>query len=157
MISWEKKPDISKQFTTKSKTFKIWWNIFQNVRNVWGIELREVLLRILINMLRNNELDCTNCIFVLFAAEIVGMGAATANETSFGARTRKWMFRTVGQLYKEQLSRLMSTLNNSNPNFVRCIIPNHEKKVIWQSVLRLCTRRYSSYNKLLTARRTLRM
>jgi myosin protein heavy chain len=61
-------------------------------------------------------------------AEIVGMGAATANETSFGARTRKGMFRTVGQLYKEQLSRLMSTLNNSNPNFVRCIIPNHEKK-----------------------------
>ena len=57
------------------------------------------------------------------------MGAQSANETSFGARTRKGMFRTVGQLYKEQLSKLMSTLNNTNPNFVRCIIPNHEKKV----------------------------
>lgn len=33
-----------------------------------------------------------------------------------------------GQLYKEQLAKLMATLRNTNPNFVRCIIPNHEKK-----------------------------
>ena len=63
-------------------------------------------------------------------AEIVGLGVAAASETSFGAsRTRKGMFRTVSQLYKEQLNRLMQTLNNTNPNFVRCIIPNHDKKV----------------------------
>ncbi|NXM04272.1 MYH9 protein, partial [Tyrannus savana] len=43
-------------------------------------------------------------------------------------KTRKGMFRTVGQLYKEQLAKLMATLRNTNPNFVRCIIPNHEKK-----------------------------
>ena len=57
------------------------------------------------------------------------MGAAAAVDTMFGSRTRKGMFRTVSQLYKEQLSKLMSTLRNTNPNFVRCIIPNHEKKV----------------------------
>ena len=53
------------------------------------------------------------------------------NETAFGAayKTKKGMFRTVGQLYKEQLSKLMATLRNTNPNFVRCIIPNHEKRV----------------------------
>ncbi|MEQ2206651.1 hypothetical protein XENOCAPTIV_001162 [Xenoophorus captivus] len=52
------------------------------------------------------------------------------NETAFGAayKTKKGMFRTVGQLYKEQLSKLMATLRNTNPNFVRCIIPNHEKR-----------------------------
>lgn len=38
------------------------------------------------------------------------------------------MFRTVSQLYKEQLNKLMITLRNTNPNFVRCIIPNHEKR-----------------------------
>ncbi|XP_064478099.1 myosin heavy chain, non-muscle-like isoform X2 [Ornithodoros turicata] len=61
-------------------------------------------------------------------ADIVGMGAATMGDTQFGARTRKGMFRTVSQLYKDQLSKLMVTLRNTNPNFVRCIIPNHEKK-----------------------------
>ena len=51
-----------------------------------------------------------------------------ADNPTFGQRTKKGMFRTVGQLYKEQLSKLMSTLRNTNPNFVRCIIPNHEKR-----------------------------
>lgn len=45
------------------------------------------------------------------------------------SKTKKGMFRTVGQLYKEQLTKLMTTLRNTNPNFVRCIIPNHEKRV----------------------------
>eukprot|EP00093_Oithona_nana_P005102 05102.XXX_237266_281506_1 [CDS] Oithona nana genome sequencing. len=61
-------------------------------------------------------------------AEIVGMAQQAMSDTQFGARTRKGMFRTVSQLYKEQLSRLMTTLKNTNPNFVRCIIPNHEKR-----------------------------
>jgi myosin protein heavy chain len=64
-------------------------------------------------------------------AEIVGMGATSSDGGAFGgprAATRKGMFRTVGQLYKEQLTKLMQTLNNTNANFVRCIIPNHEKK-----------------------------
>lgn len=57
------------------------------------------------------------------------MGVATlSGDTQFGARTRKGMFRTVSQLYKDQLSKLMNTLRNTNPNFVRCIIPNHEKR-----------------------------
>ncbi|XP_061839949.1 myosin-9-like isoform X2 [Nerophis lumbriciformis] len=56
--------------------------------------------------------------------KVVGM-----SDSMHGAfKTRKGMFRTVGQLYKEQLGNLMATLRNTNPNFVRCIIPNHEKK-----------------------------
>lgn len=61
-------------------------------------------------------------------ADIVSMSAADSSETAFGSRTRKGMFRTVSQLYKEQLTKLMNILNNTNPNFVRCIIPNHEKR-----------------------------
>uniref|UniRef100_A0A8C5C0P9 Uncharacterized protein n=1 Tax=Gadus morhua TaxID=8049 RepID=A0A8C5C0P9_GADMO len=44
-------------------------------------------------------------------------------------KSKKGMFRTVGQLHKESLGRLMTTLNNTQPNFIRCIIPNHEKRV----------------------------
>ena len=72
----------------------------------------------------------------VYSAEIVGMGATSGGDTAFGSRTRKGMFRTVGQTYKEQLFKLMQTLNNTNPNFVRCIIPNHEKKVKWQVIQR---------------------
>jgi len=61
-------------------------------------------------------------------AEIVGMAQQAMSDTQFGARTRKGMFRTVSQHYKDQLSKLMVTLRNTNPNFVRCIIPNHEKR-----------------------------
>merc|ERR1719422_1555669 len=61
-------------------------------------------------------------------AEIVGMAQQAMSDTQFGARTRKGMFRTVSQHYKDQLSKLMITLRNTNPNFVRCIIPNHEKR-----------------------------
>uniref|UniRef100_A0A5F8G841 Myosin heavy chain 10 n=1 Tax=Monodelphis domestica TaxID=13616 RepID=A0A5F8G841_MONDO len=62
---------------------------------------------------------------------IVGLDQVTGmTETAFGSayKTKKGMFRTVGQLYKESLSKLMATLRNTNPNFVRCIIPNHEKR-----------------------------
>lgn len=73
------------------------------------------------------------CFCVLSVVDrIIGLDqVAGMSETALpGAfKTRKGMFRTVGQLYKEQLAKLMATLRNTNPNFVRCIIPNHEKKV----------------------------
>ncbi|XP_067388870.1 myosin-10-like [Emydura macquarii macquarii] len=62
---------------------------------------------------------------------IVGLDQVSSmGDVSFGAsyKTKKGMFRTVGQLYKESLAKLMATLRNTNPNFVRCIIPNHEKR-----------------------------
>uniref|UniRef100_A0A673CAY7 Myosin-9 n=1 Tax=Sphaeramia orbicularis TaxID=375764 RepID=A0A673CAY7_9TELE len=79
----------------------------------------------------------TQCLFSLFfipfislsVDRIVGLDKVSGMSEMPGAfKTRKGMFRTVGQLYKEQLSKLMATLRNTNPNFVRCIIPNHEKK-----------------------------
>uniref|UniRef100_A0A8R1I4E6 Uncharacterized protein n=1 Tax=Caenorhabditis japonica TaxID=281687 RepID=A0A8R1I4E6_CAEJA len=61
-------------------------------------------------------------------AEFASICAAEMNETAFGMRSRKGMFRTVSQMHKEQLTKLMTTLRNTSPHFVRCIIPNHEKK-----------------------------
>ncbi|MBN3295757.1 MYH9 protein, partial [Amia calva] len=43
-------------------------------------------------------------------------------------KNSKGMFRTVGQLYKEQLAKLLVTLSDTKPHYVRCIIPNHEKQ-----------------------------
>ncbi|XP_077382230.1 uncharacterized protein LOC144021878 isoform X5 [Festucalex cinctus] len=61
----------------------------------------------------------------------VSSSSESSGPVTFGAsglKTKKGMFRTVGQLYKESLAKLMATLRNTNPNFLRCIIPNHEKR-----------------------------
>lgn len=44
------------------------------------------------------------------------------------SRVKKGLFRTVAQRHKEQLSSLMTQLNSTHPHFVRCIIPNHQKR-----------------------------
>lgn len=41
---------------------------------------------------------------------------------------KKGVFRTVSQKHKESLTSLMNQLYSTHPHFVRCIIPNEEKK-----------------------------
>ncbi|CAF1027431.1 unnamed protein product [Rotaria sordida] len=62
--------------------------------------------------------------------EIVGLAVTDQNDVISNVRSniKKGMFRTVSQLYKEQLTKLMNTLRNTKPHFVRCILPNHHKK-----------------------------
>ncbi|CAF4206252.1 unnamed protein product, partial [Rotaria sp. Silwood2] len=65
-----------------------------------------------------------------FTSEIIGLSAADPNNATSNLKpyNKKGMFRTIGKLYKEQLTKLMGTLKNTNPNFVRCILPNQQKK-----------------------------
>lgn len=70
------------------------------------------------------------CFSLHIVESIVGLEQVSSlGDSPPGGRPRRGMFRTVGQLYKESLSRLMATLSNTNPSFVRCIVPNHEKRV----------------------------
>lgn len=41
---------------------------------------------------------------------------------------KKGIFRTISQSHRENLRRLMELLGNTNPHFVRCILPNLKKK-----------------------------
>lgn len=71
-------------------------------------------------------------LFSVSADRVVGLDTIakmTDSSMPSASKTKKGMFRTVGQLYKESLAKLMTTLHNTQPNFVRCIIPNHEKRV----------------------------
>lgn len=43
-------------------------------------------------------------------------------------RSRRGAFRTVGQRHKEQLASLMAQLDSTQPHFVRCIVPNSDKR-----------------------------
>lgn len=65
----------------------------------------------------------------LVGLETMAKMAKSDSAAPTASKSKKGMFRTVGQLYKESLGKLMKTLHNTQPNFVRCIIPNHEKRV----------------------------
>ncbi|KAF7238787.1 Myosin-10 [Varanus komodoensis] len=95
-------------------TAELWKDEIQNIQKVYFFDSYAVAPQSPAEMDRIVGLD-----------QVSGMG-----DLAFGGsyKTKKGMFRTVGQLYKESLSKLMSTLRNTNPNFVRCIIPNHEKR-----------------------------
>ncbi|KFQ55435.1 Myosin-11 [Nestor notabilis] len=75
-----------------------------------------------------NSIHTFLCISVDRIVGLDQMAKMTESSLPSASKTKKGMFRTVGQLYKEQLTKLMTTLRNTNPNFVRCIIPNHEKR-----------------------------
>lgn len=54
--------------------------------------------------------------------------SGTDDDISSKVRGKKGQFRTVAQKHKEQLTSLMTQLYSTQPHFVRCIIPNEEKK-----------------------------
>ncbi|XP_077527356.1 myosin heavy chain isoform X47 [Haemaphysalis longicornis] len=55
-----------------------------------------------------------------------GLGASD-DKGGKGGRKKGSGFQTVSGLYREQLNKLMATLNSTSPHFVRCIIPNETK------------------------------
>ncbi|KAJ1721948.1 class II myosin [Coemansia erecta] len=64
----------------------------------------------------------------------VDPSSASAAAGGGGGRARvattlkRGAFRTVGQRHKDQLNLLMAQLNATQPHFVRCILPNGEKR-----------------------------
>lgn len=72
---------------------------------------------------------CVPTVDRVVGLETMAKMAKSDSAAPTASKSKKGMFRTVGQLYKESLGKLMTTLHNTQPNFVRCIIPNHEKRV----------------------------
>lgn len=110
----------------------IWYYLFRGLRADMRADMR------LYSALISIKNECWPGSLLPTVDRIVGLDQVSSGDSSgpvtFGAaglKTKKGMFRTVGQLYKESLTKLMATLRNTNPNFLRCIIPNHEKRVRW--------------------------
>ncbi|CAE6482090.1 unnamed protein product [Rhizoctonia solani] len=71
-------------------------------------------------------------ISTLFADFVdAGAGVVGGAGAAFGGvkkRVKKGAFRTVAQGHKERLANLLTTLQSTQPHFVRCIVPNGFKK-----------------------------
>lgn len=66
-----------------------------------------------------------------FVASLFADYASDVEDVSLLKRpsiVKKGAFRTVAQRHKEQLSTLMARLHETQPHFVRCILPNEDKR-----------------------------
>lgn len=58
----------------------------------------------------------------------VEYGERKLNNNNVQGHVRAGIFRTVAQKHRESLTQLMNQLGNTQPHFVRCILPNTQKQ-----------------------------
>ncbi|KAF9538125.1 hypothetical protein EC957_007221 [Mortierella hygrophila] len=63
-----------------------------------------------------------------YIASLFGDYLVEEEDFTVRGRAKKGAFRTVAQRHKEQLRSLMDHLYETRPHFVRCILPNEEKR-----------------------------
>eukprot|EP00122_Pirum_gemmata_P019590 Pgem_evm1s18334 len=85
------------------------------------------------NWLIKNQDPLNDNITALFANSAFGFLKSLYSDAGQAAsggssRSRRGAMRTVAFNYRDSLGSLMRTLHETSPHFVRCIIPNHEKK-----------------------------
>ncbi|KAM7386501.1 hypothetical protein PAMA_009217 [Pampus argenteus] len=82
--------------------------------------------------LEKNKDPLNETVVGLFQKSSMHLLALLFKEEETAAGTKKQRkgssFQTVSNFYREQLNKLMSTLRNTAPHFVRCIVPNEFKK-----------------------------
>lgn len=73
-------------------------------------------------------------------AEAEGRGKQTVTKK----KGKSASFMTVSMMYRESLNKLMNMLHQTHPHFIRCIIPNEQKKSG-----RFCFRKLPIFNQVL--------
>ena len=71
-------------------------------------------------LLAHSEISAIATLFSEYGEDTVSTGVLK--------KVKRGAFRTVGQRHKEQLGQLMHQLSSTQPHFVRCIVPNSEKR-----------------------------
>ncbi|XP_032833287.1 myosin-7-like [Petromyzon marinus] len=89
----------------------------------WLVKNKDPLNETVVGLYQKSSLKLLASLFANYA------GADSAADTSKkGAKKKGSSFQTVSALHRENLNKLMTNLRSTHPHFVRCIIPNEEKK-----------------------------
>lgn len=90
----------------------------------WIDKNKDPLSSNMIDLLSNSD----NFMIMDFFDSPSDMPNITDSPTKSPRKRRSGIFRTVAQRHKEQLDSLMTQLSDTHPHFVRCILPNSDKK-----------------------------
>lgn len=91
----------------------------------WLNKNKDPLSASMIELLANSNDTFVSDLFNLGSLEINAIDSPVKDSSP---RKKTGMFRTVAKRHKEQLTSLMDQLSKTYPHFVRCILPNNEKK-----------------------------
>uniref|UniRef100_A0A7E4VF43 Myosin motor domain-containing protein n=1 Tax=Panagrellus redivivus TaxID=6233 RepID=A0A7E4VF43_PANRE len=75
--------------------------------------------------------DKKNVIYLIwedYKTEVDREADASRGKTTEKKKGKSGSFMTVSMMYRESLNSLMSMLHQTHPHFIRCIIPNEQKK-----------------------------
>lgn len=75
--------------------------------------------------------DKKNLIYLIwesYKTEVDREEEASRGKASEKKKGKSGSFMTVSMMYRESLNSLMTMLNQTHPHFIRCIIPNEQKK-----------------------------
>uniref|UniRef100_S4RBY6 Myosin-7 n=1 Tax=Petromyzon marinus TaxID=7757 RepID=S4RBY6_PETMA len=88
----------------------------------WLIKNKDPLNETVVGLYQKSSLKLLSVLFANYAA------ADADAAKKGGAKKKGSSFQTVSALHRENLNKLMTNLRSTHPHFVRCIIPNEEKK-----------------------------
>ncbi|OAF66832.1 Myosin heavy chain, partial [Intoshia linei] len=93
----------------------------------WLMKNMDPLNENIVEILQNSSCKFVKKLWNL-SNNFMKLSTASHSAGKFGASTKKGMFRTVSQNHRDQLSLLMNVLRSTSVHFVRCVIPNYERK-----------------------------
>lgn len=97
----------------------------------WGSPIYLALNENIARLLANSSEKYISSLFLDYSSEEVERDSTSGTSSKYGLlkhRKGAGFLRTVGQRHKEQLNSLIRTLYDTQPHFIRCIVPNAEYK-----------------------------
>ena len=70
---------------------------------------------------------CQNALVVYLFRDHPGQPEEVVKEKKKGKDAGPKTFKTVSSAFRAQLDALLTTLNSTDPHFIRCIVPNNHK------------------------------